>query len=104
MCGLVAGAVGAVAAVVAAYAGILAVKYAKTSPTHGDLKRVESNTAETAKHIEAFNRRLAGQNRLILRPILHFDALSFEGINWIVLENRSGGLALEVSAQFQHLQ
>jgi hypothetical protein len=96
--GLVAGAVGAVAAVVAAYTGILAVKYAKASPTHEDLEHVESNTAETAKQIEAVSRHLAEQNRAILRPVLYFTTRLSDGFNWIVLENQSGALALEVSA------
>jgi len=45
--------IGAVAAVVAALAGIVSVLYARRGPTREDLRRVESNTEETAKHVDA---------------------------------------------------
>jgi gas vesicle protein len=61
--GLIVGAIGAVAAVVGAVAAIYAARYAKDSPTKEDLERVEANTAETAKHIDAVRDHLKEQNR-----------------------------------------
>lgn len=61
--GLVVGAIGAVAAVIGAVAAIYAARYAKASPTKEDLQRVEANTAETAKHIDAVRDHLEEQNR-----------------------------------------
>jgi hypothetical protein len=61
--GLVVGAIGAVAAVVGAIAAICAARYAKASPTKEDLERVETNTAKTAKHIDAVRDYMAEQNR-----------------------------------------
>ena len=48
--------IGAVAAAAAAY-------YAKSSPTKKDLERVELNTAESAKHMDAVRTHIAEQNR-----------------------------------------
>jgi hypothetical protein len=48
--------IGAVAAAAAAY-------YAKSSPTKKDLERVELNTAESAKRIDAVRTHIAEQNR-----------------------------------------
>jgi hypothetical protein len=54
--GLVIGSIGAAAAVAAAI-------YARASPTKADLKRVEDNTAESARHIDAVRNQLAEQDR-----------------------------------------
>jgi hypothetical protein len=69
--GLIVGAIGAVAAVVGAVAAIYAARYAKDSPTKEDLERVEANTAETAKHIDAVRDHLKEQNR---RELLEIQA------------------------------
>jgi hypothetical protein len=54
--GLVVGTKGAAAAVAAAI-------YARASPTKADLQRVEDNTAESARHIDAVRKQLAEQER-----------------------------------------
>jgi len=51
--------IGAVAAVVAAFAGIVSVFYARRGPTREDLKRVETNTEETAKHVDAVRKHIS---------------------------------------------
>ena len=61
--GLVVGAIGTVAAVVGAIAAIYAARYAKASPTKEDLERVELNTAESARQIEAVHGHLADQKK-----------------------------------------
>ena len=51
--------VGAVAAVAAAIFGAWALYYAKRGPSREDLQRVEQNTAETAKHVDAVREHTA---------------------------------------------
>jgi len=61
--GLIVGAIGAIAAVIGAIAAIYAARYAKASPTKEDLERVEQNTADSAKHIDAVRGHLAEQEK-----------------------------------------
>ena len=61
--GLIVGVVSAIAAIVGAVAAIYAARYAKASPTKEDLERVERNTADSAKHIDAVRGHLAEQEK-----------------------------------------
>jgi hypothetical protein len=51
--------IGACAAVVAAFAAIVSVLYARRGPTREDLKRVESNTEVTARHVHAVREHIS---------------------------------------------
>ena len=73
--------VSAVAAVAAALIGGWTLYYAKRGPSKDDIQRVEVNTAETSRHIEAVRGHLAGQEERT------------------ALQNRANRVSIAVSAQ-----